>query len=524
MNVYLNKFMVYFEIHRLFREGFSVRQISEELVLNRRTVSKYLSMSEQDYGLMLESQSDRNKVLSPYESFVKSRLEKFRDTPAAQMHDWLKEHYQDLPKVSQKTVFNFVSWVRRKYNLPSIKIPREYEMVEELPYGKQAQVDFGEYNMRNTSGNRVKVFFFIITLSRSRYKYLWFIDSYFTSLLAIEAHEKAFAYIRGVPMEIVYDQDKVFMVSENGGDLILTDTFRAYTREQSFDLYFCRKSDPESKGKVENVVRYVKRNFLYNRTFHTIETLNDEALGWLGRTADALPHGVTKKEPFSEYIIEEPYLTPYKPCFPKQAVPDLYAVRKDNSISYKGNFYSLPLGTYRGKGSRVGLQVEAGELIISQPEDKTEICRHTIPAGMGQKIKKTDHSRDKTGSIDERIAKAARLFTQEEMAISWMELLRKEKPRYIRDQLDMVQKAIEGVDPKKVDLTLQYCLEKSICSASDFKAILDLQDTGTKQEPGTVIMNPLSGKMPENALIRPEKSNIGEYEDIVNNKKAETNN
>jgi transposase len=521
MNVYLNKFMVYYEIHRLHREGFSSRQISEELVLNRRTVGKYLSMSEPEFEQMMVQQSDRNKVLSPYESFVRSRLEKFRDTPAAQMHDWLKEHYKDLPKVSQKTVFNFVSWVRRKHNLPFIKTPREYGMVEELPYGKQAQVDFGEYNMRNTSGNRVKVFFFILTLSRSRFKYVWFTDGYFTSLLAIEAHEKAFAYIGGVPMEIVYDQDKVFMVSENGGDLILTDTFRAYTREQSFNLYFCRKSDPESKGKVENVVRYVKRNFLYNRAFHNIETLNDEALGWLGRTANALPHGVTKKEPCSEHIIERPYLTPYKPCFPKQAVPDLYAVRKDNSIPYKGNFYSLPLGTYKGKGSRVALHVEAGELIMSQPEDNTEICRHPLAVGTGQKIKKTDHARDKTGSIGERIAKAARLFTREEMALDWMELLRKEKPRYIRDQLDMIQKAIEGADPQKVELTLEYCLEKSIRRASDFKAILELQVNGAKQETGIVALNPLSGKMPENALVQPEKSNIGEYEAIVNNKKTE---
>ena len=108
MNVYLNKFMVYFEIHRLYREGFSIRQISEELVLNRRTVSKYLSMFELEFEQMMIDQSERNKVLSPYESFVKSRLEKFRDTPAAQMHDWLKEHFKDLPKVSQKTVFNFV--------------------------------------------------------------------------------------------------------------------------------------------------------------------------------------------------------------------------------------------------------------------------------------------------------------------------------------------------------------------------------------------------------------------------------
>jgi len=184
---------------------------------------------------------------------------------------------------------------RRKHNLPFIKSPREYEMVAELPYGKQAQVDFGEYNLRNTSGNRVKVFFFILTLSRSRFKYVWFIIKYFTSLLAVEAHEKAFAYIRGVPMEMVYDQDKVFMVSENGGDLILTDTFRAYTREQSFSLYFCRKSDPESKGKVENVVRYVKRNFLYNRTLHTIETLNDEVLGWWPYSKHTAPRSNQKR-------------------------------------------------------------------------------------------------------------------------------------------------------------------------------------------------------------------------------------
>lgn len=152
--------------------------------------------------------------------------------------------------------------------------------------------------MRKTSGNRVKVFFFILTLSRSRFKYVWFTTKYFTSLLAVEAHEKAFAFIRGIPLEIVYDQDKVIMASENGGDIILTDTFRAYTRKQSFSLYFCRKSDPARKGKIENVFKYVKMNFLYNRTLHNIETLNDEVLGRLGRKANLLPHGVTKKEPY----------------------------------------------------------------------------------------------------------------------------------------------------------------------------------------------------------------------------------
>ncbi len=43
--------------------------------------------------------------------------------------------------------------------------------------------------------------------------------------------------------------------------------------------------DPESKGKIENVVKYVKQNFLYNRCFCDIATLNEEVLQWLNRTA-----------------------------------------------------------------------------------------------------------------------------------------------------------------------------------------------------------------------------------------------
>ena len=65
-------------------------------------------MSEPEFEQMVVEQSGRNKVLSLYESFFRSRLEKFWDTPAAQSQDWLKEHFKDLPKVSQKTVFNFV--------------------------------------------------------------------------------------------------------------------------------------------------------------------------------------------------------------------------------------------------------------------------------------------------------------------------------------------------------------------------------------------------------------------------------
>jgi len=36
-------------------------------------------------------------------------------------------------------------------------------------------------------------------------------------------------------------------------------------------MYVCRKSDPESKGKIENLIKFIKRNFLRIRDFENIE-------------------------------------------------------------------------------------------------------------------------------------------------------------------------------------------------------------------------------------------------------------
>ena len=62
-------------------------------------------------------------------------------------------------------------------------------------------------------------------MSRSRQKFVYFSCTPFTSALAVYAHELAFAYFGGKPRRIIYDQDKVLLVRENLGDLILTRTF-----------------------------------------------------------------------------------------------------------------------------------------------------------------------------------------------------------------------------------------------------------------------------------------------------------
>jgi hypothetical protein len=172
---YLSKLMTYQEVHRLTREGFSISYISNYLGLNWRTVKRLLVIDDdRQYEEILHRSAEKDCLLDRYESFVKIKLEQYPDTSSAQMHDWLKEHYPDLPRVSTKTVFNYVSRVRQKYQIVKTEGLRMYEMVQETPYGAQAQVDFGQFSMRNTQGSRVKVYFFTFVLSRSRYKYVFF--------------------------------------------------------------------------------------------------------------------------------------------------------------------------------------------------------------------------------------------------------------------------------------------------------------------------------------------------------------
>ena len=100
MNEFFNKLIMYHQIHKMSRDGWSKSRISAFLGINWRTVSKYLKMSEEAFVDFIENQSSRQKLLGSYEGFVKIKLDKYPYTKAAQMHDGLKEPYPDYPQVT----------------------------------------------------------------------------------------------------------------------------------------------------------------------------------------------------------------------------------------------------------------------------------------------------------------------------------------------------------------------------------------------------------------------------------------
>jgi hypothetical protein len=356
-----------------------------------------------------------------------------------------------------------------------------------------------------------------MVLSRSRYKFIYFSPAPFTSALAINAHQKAFEYFNGIPEEIVYDQDSVFLTSETKGDLILAQQFRAYCKAMPFKLYFCRKADPQSKGKVENVIKYIKQSFLYNRPFIDIPTLNTEALGWLIRTANGMPHSVTCKKPRDEWDIEKEHLIENKP-YSFNDTGSTYPVRGDNAIYYKSNMYSVPEGTYKGRGTEILMTVTEDKLIIKDLYDN-QICIHDICTGKGRVIVNTDHRRDKSKKIDNLLLEVAMTFPDYDTALTYLERIRKAKRRYARDQFITIRQAVAKANPESVLKTLNYCLENNIYSATDFEAVIEKytrERTDNNQFTSLEKQAPLSINKKISEVI-PDTSNIVDYEKIMKN-------
>ena len=83
---------------------------------------------------------------------------------------------------------------------------------------------------------------------------------------------------------IFYDQDRIMVVSENEGNNIYTKEITTSKERERFDVYLCNKSDPDTKGKIENVIRYIKYNFFDRYEFYGMDRLNSDILIWLDRS------------------------------------------------------------------------------------------------------------------------------------------------------------------------------------------------------------------------------------------------
>lgn len=465
----MKKWEVFAEIKRLKSIGLKKSQVERKLDIDYKTVCKYWDMSHEEYADLVTTARERVKKLDKYESTIVSWLKEFSDLSAAQIDDWLRDTYSEYSG-SERTLRSYIVHLRTKYRIPKETNPRQYQEVPELPMGAQGQVDLGTMYVPKLQGKRIKLYCFAMVLSHSRHKFALWSEKPFTSRSFVEAHQKAFEFYGGRPKELVYDQDRILAVDENYGDIVYTEVFQNYIHSTKLRVRLCRAFDPESKGKIEAVIKYLKYNFARNRLYADIETFNDECVAWLKRTGNGKVHSVTKKIPAQVFALEQQHLEPiphYR--FGQQIdINVTYPVRKNNTVLYKQNRYQVPKGTYV-PGKEVKISVKESNLNIIDNSTGELIVSHAICTFKGELVRIIHPERDTKSKVDEVYDNVLTALGSTSEARLFLDNIHIEKSRYFKDQLGLIMKTCRNLNEQAIAVALNYCVKRELWSAVYFK-------------------------------------------------------
>jgi transposase len=206
--------------------------------------------------------------------------------------------------------------------------------------GETAQVDWGEFGDAFENGEKIHCF--AIVLCYSRYIYIEFTKSEkFEDF--IRGHEHAFRFFGGVPKECWYDNLTSAVTDRMGSLVRFNARFMAYMGHHGIRPHACNPARGNEKGRVEDLIKYIRQNFWAGRSFKDFDDLNRQAILWRNQIANQREHRSTKR------VVRLLFESTEKPALLKLN-PSSYdtdeiisrVVPPDYHLIYETNRYSVP--------------------------------------------------------------------------------------------------------------------------------------------------------------------------------------
>jgi transposase len=123
-------------------------------------------------------------------------------------------------------------------------------------------------------GQYQDVYVFVMVLGYSRMKYVEFTTNMNVETL-MKCHMNPFAYFNGIPEQILYDNMKNVVLKHSPVEIRFNHMFDDFLAYDGIVLKACRPKLPQTKGKVERVVKYLKDNFFQEKHEPTLPALNE---------------------------------------------------------------------------------------------------------------------------------------------------------------------------------------------------------------------------------------------------------
>ncbi len=370
------------DIFVLKKKGLSKNAISRQTGLNWRTIDKYIRNAgdRKPYDT-----SNRTSVLEPFHPIIDNWLEEDSYTAT-----WI---YDRLKPIGYCGGYDQVK--RYVRGIKDALSRKAYIRFETEP-GRQAQVDYGEYQVADESGKTTQtVYLFSMILGYSRGDYYEFTRKRDMEHF-LDCHIHAFEHFGGVPDEILYDRMKNVLIRQLAGKLEWNKDFYSFCLHYRFKPLVAPPYAAWVKGKVERPFHYVRENFWRGYSYRDVETANRDVMEWAAGRASRV-HGTTHERVDVRFERERPFLGEL-PEFRYDTSLKVYrTVRKDCTVAYGGNQYVLP---HRSVGSAVLLKVKQG--CVSAYLDDELLITYLIPEGKGHFVQDPRFYRDLKADITQQ--------------------------------------------------------------------------------------------------------------------------
>lgn len=326
----------------------TIRAIARELGVDRKSVRSVLKRRSVDLKPALRT---RASILDPFKDQI---LELLRLEPRI-THTAVLVRLREQGYLGGITVLK--SFINSNRKRPEPR--REAFLRLEFAAGECAQVDWGEFGDVFRDGTKVHCF--AIVLAHSRYMTIEFTKSEkFEDF--IRCHENAFRFFGGVPRECWYD-NLTSAVTDRLGTLVKFNArFMAYMGHHGIRPHACNPARANEKGRVEDLIKFIRMNFWPGREFADFEDLQRQSISWRNQFANQRVHGSTRRVPRLHFESDEkPALRAMSES--KYDTDEVFSrvVPPDFHIPYDTNRYSVPWSL---TGLSVTLRITASDIKI----------------------------------------------------------------------------------------------------------------------------------------------------------------
>jgi transposase len=322
----------FMEIKAQHERGVYQRDIARNLGVDRKTISRALKREGAPPG---KRPGKRGSKLDPYKPFIDREL-----ADGVWNAEVIKLKLERLGYDGCASIIR--DYIRPKRPLRKAKATVRFETAP----GRQMQSDWGETEVR-IAGEPSTVRFCVNTPGYSRRFHFW-ITTCCDAEHTCEAQRRAFEHFGGAMREVLVDNQKVAVLEHEVKDgrterLIFNRRWLDFLAHYGAVGRACKPNRPETKGKTESNVAYIKGNFfLLHRQADSLEEYNALAEEWLCEVADARVHGTTGRVVAEMFAEEAGHLLPLPPIPFDTSYVEGRIVSWDSMVEVRGNRYSVP--------------------------------------------------------------------------------------------------------------------------------------------------------------------------------------